>query len=95
MPAYVYILASKKGGTLYIGCTTNIAHRLEQHASGKGSSFTSRYSVQQLVHAETFDDLTDARRREAALKKWNRAWKIRLIEDTNPDWRDLRFDLLK
>lgn len=94
MVAHVYILASKKGGTLYTGCTTALSQRLEQHASGKGSSFTGRYGVQRLVHVETFDSLDEARRREAAIKKWRRAWKIRLIEETNPDWRDLRFDLL-
>jgi putative endonuclease len=86
---YVYILASGKHGTLYIGVTNNIQQRIEQHRSGHGSEFVKKYSVHRLVHIEEFSSAEDAIRREKQLKKWNRDWKIRLIEAENPDWSDL------
>ena len=89
MPYYVYILASGRYGTLYIGITNDLRRRLEQHQSGAVSSFTRRYRVYRLVHVETFDDPEAAIVREKRLKKWNRDWKIRLIEEENPEWRDL------
>ena len=84
----VYILASGKYGTLYIGVTNNIRQRLEQHRSGHGSEFVKKHKIYRLVHIEEFQSAEDAIRREKQLKKWNRDWKIRLIETENPDWSD-------
>jgi putative endonuclease len=89
VPYYVYILASRRYGTLYIGVTNNLARRLEQHRSGAVSSFTRTYKVFRLVYVEVFDDPVSAITREKQMKKWNRDWKIRLIEEKNPDWSDL------
>jgi putative endonuclease len=89
MPYYVYILASRRYGTLYIGVTNDLARRLEQHRSGAVSSFTRAYKVFRLVYIEVFDDPVSAITREKQMKKWNRDWKIRLIEEKNPDWSDL------
>jgi putative endonuclease len=86
---FVYILASKRYGTLYIGITNNLRRRLEEHRLGLGSSFVRQYRVTRLVHVETFGDPESAIRREKQLKKWNRDWKIRLIEEENLEWRDL------
>ena len=88
MPYYVYILASRTYGTLYIGVTNDLARRLGQHRSGAISSFT-RTKVFRLVYVEVFDDPVSAITREKQMKKWNRDWKIRLIEEKNPDWSDL------
>ena len=90
---HVYILASRRYGTLYIGVTTSLQHRLEQHRLGIGSKFVKQYGVTRLVHVESFDDPVSAITREKQLKKWNRDWKIRLIEEDNLEWRDLS-DLL-
>jgi len=89
MRYYVYILASRRYGTLYMGITNNLARRLEQHRSGAVSSFTREYGVHDLVYVEVFDDPENAIVREKQLKKWNREWKIQLIEKDNPEWRDL------
>jgi putative endonuclease len=89
MPYYVYILASRRYGTLYIGVTNDLSRRLEQHRSGAVSLFTRSYKVFRLVYLETFDDHVSAITREKQMKKWNRDWKIRLIEEKNPDWSDL------
>ena len=86
---YVYILASRKYGTLYIGVTNDLLTRLEQHRSGRGSEFVKKYGVRRLVHVETFASLQEAIAREKQLKNWHRDWKIRLIEEDNPDWSDL------
>lgn len=86
---YVYILASRKHGTLYIGITNNLRIRLEQHRSGRGSQFVRKYDVHRLVHVETFASPRDAIAREKQLKNWHRDWKIRLIEENNLDWSDL------
>jgi len=87
---YVYILASQKNGTLYIGVTNNLYARIEEHrANQKKASFTSKYSVFRLVYFETFDAFNDAIHREKRLKKWNRQWKIDLIETDNPGWREI------
>src|SRR3954471_9613732 len=79
MPYHVYILASRRHGTLYIGVTNNLRTRLEQHRSGRGSEFVRKYSVYRLVHVETFASPRDAIAREKQLKNWRRDWKIRLI----------------
>ena len=89
MAFYVYILASQRNGTLYIGSTDSLARRITQHREGLTPGFTSRYGVKTLVWYETFDSRDDAFRRERQMKVWRRAWKIELIEKTNPGWRDL------
>lgn len=90
----VYILASKRHGTHYVGVTNNIAKRLGEHESGRGSKFVRDYKLKLLVHVELFDDPANAIAREKQLKKWNRDWKIALIERENPDWLDLKPDLI-
>jgi putative endonuclease len=90
---WVYILASRIGGTLYIGVTNDLVRRIHEHRTGQAESFTKRYGVQRLVHFEQFDDIENAIRREKRLKSWNRAWKIRLIEESNPNWVDLYFQI--
>lgn len=90
---WVYILASQRRGTLYIGLTSRLAERMEEHRRGRVPGFTKRYRVTRLVHLEPSGDIHDAIAREKALKKWRRAWKIELIEAGNPDWRDLWYDL--
>ena len=89
MPYYVYMLASRRHGTLYIGVTNNLSRRIEQHRSGAVASFTQKYQVRRLVYFEVHDDPGAANMRERQLKKWNRDWKIRLIEEQNPEWQDL------
>jgi putative endonuclease len=86
---YVYILASKRNGTLYIGVTTDLAARVFAHRNGTGSAFTKKYEVKILVWYETYDMVTDAIQRETNLKHWLRKWKLELIEKTNPNWDDL------
>ncbi|MEX0753207.1 MAG: GIY-YIG nuclease family protein [Xanthobacteraceae bacterium] len=90
---YVYMLASRRHGTLYIGVTNNLRTRMEQHRLGLGSIFVKKYGVYRLVYMEPYENVEDAIRREKQLKKWNRDWKIRLIEEDNLEWRDLA-DLL-
>lgn len=92
---WVYILASRYRGTLYIGVTSDVAARIHQHRSGTGSEFASAHQCTKLVYVEPFDQIEDAIQREKRLKKWNRQWKMHLIEETNPDWRDLYDDILK
>ena len=87
---YVYILASKRNGTLYIGVTNNLIRRVSEHTYGTHEGFTKKYNVHRLVYYEEFSDIIDAIQREKRLKKWNRAWKIRLIQGVNPSWEDLR-----
>jgi putative endonuclease len=89
MAYYVYILASRKHGTLYAGMTNDLHFRHEQHRSGQGSAFVRKYKVYRLVYVETYERAEDAIRREKQIKKWNRDWKIQLIEKDNLDWQDL------
>lgn len=91
---YVYILASKRHGTLYIGMTSNLAKRIDIHQMGIGNSFTAKYNVHLLVWYEWKDTIEEAIIREKQLKKWNRNWKIELIEQVNPKWSDLSRGLL-
>jgi putative endonuclease len=91
---WVYIMASAPYGTLYIGVTNDIARRAFEHREGVGSAFCKRYEVARLVHSEPFEDIQNAIRREKRLKKWPRAWKIKLIETGNPRWDDLYETLL-
>jgi putative endonuclease len=86
---FVYILASRPHGTLYIGITSNIHERMGQHRAGIGSIFVRKYGVTRLVYLEEFPLYADAIRRETSLKRWKRDWKIALIEKANPEWKDL------
>ena len=86
---WVYILASGLGGTLYIGVTNNLVRRVYEHRMGLVDGFTKTYGVHRLVYFEPHTDIEAAIRREKRLKRWNRAWKIRLIEEHNPNWDDL------
>ena len=86
---YVYILASRIGGTLYIGVTNDLVRRVYEHKSGASEGFTKRHHVNRLVYFERFDEIEQAIHREKRLKKWPRAWKISLIEQDNPNWIDL------
>ncbi|WP_066827046.1 GIY-YIG nuclease family protein [Sphingomonas mali] len=90
---YVYILANRKNGALYTGVCADIAARMMQHRDGTGSKFCKKYDISRLVYVERHDAIIDAIAREKAVKKWHRAWKIALIEQANPDWRDLFFDI--
>jgi putative endonuclease len=91
---FVYILASKRNGTLYTGVTSNLAQRVFQHQAGTAAGFTRKYGVKTLVYVEAHDNAEAAISREKQIKEWKRAWKLRLIEASNPDWRDLAEDLL-
>jgi len=86
--AYLYILASRPNGTLYTGVTSDLVRRVFEHRNGD-SQFTSRYCVTRLVYFEVHDSITAAIQREKNVKHWPRRWKIDLIEESNPDWRDL------
>jgi putative endonuclease len=85
----VYILASKPNGTLYIGVSSELPRRMEAHKSGAVPGFTERYGVKLLVYFELHTGMYEAIQREKQMKKWNRQWKINLIEKANPDWNDL------
>ena len=89
MQPAVYILASARNGTLYIGVTSNLVQRIWQHKNDVIEGFAEKYSVHSLVYFELLDDMTNAITREKQLKKWNRAWKLSLIEKQNPTWKDL------
>jgi putative endonuclease len=89
MPYYVYLLASKRDGTLYLGVTNNIGRRIVEHKMKVYKGFSARYGVDRLVWYEVYDRIDEAIAREKSIKKWRRAWKIRLITEMNPDWRDL------
>ena len=89
MSFYVYILASQRNGTLYIGHTDNLNRRMWQHLDGMPGSFTTKHLVHKLVHYEQFETRAGAFARERAMKKWRRVWKLELIERFNPAWSDL------
>jgi len=89
----IYVLANHKGGTLYIGVTSNLAQRLWQHHSGVTKGFAAKYRTYRLVHFELFGTMELAIAREKQLKNWHRQWKINLIEAGNPEWRDLAFEV--
>ena len=89
---YVYILASKRNGTLYIGFTDDLERRIREHKEKSVSGFTAKYNVTKLVYFEKFEYSYDAFERERRMKKWKRAWKLKLIEKDNPEWNDLAKD---
>jgi putative endonuclease len=86
---WVYILASKPRGTLYVGVTNNLVRRVAEHRDGLVEGFTKEYHVKMLVYFEEHEDVNEAIKREKQVKRWARAWKIELIREENPDWRDL------
>ena len=86
---HVYIMASDRNGTLYVGVSSDLARRVYEHRHGVTGGFTGRYDVKRLVYLEPFDDVEHALQRERQIKKWNRSWKLDLIERTNPQWLDL------
>jgi putative endonuclease len=91
---FIYIMASKKNGTLYIGVTNDLIRRVWQHKNNVHEGFTQKYSVHRLVYFESTTDIKGAITREKQMKKWNRQWKINLIEENNPNWDDLYETLL-
>ncbi|GAA3705300.1 GIY-YIG nuclease family protein [Oceanisphaera sediminis] len=90
----VYMLTNNRNGTLYIGVTSNLVQRIWQHKQEEVAGFSARYALHILVYFELHADMYTAISREKQLKKWNRAWKLRLIEEHNPDWRDLWPDII-
>jgi putative endonuclease len=90
---YVYMLASKRNGTLYIGVTSDLVQRIWQHKNKMVQGFTNKYNVDRLVYYEKHYNAESAITKEKQMKKWRRAWKIQLIEDRNPDWNDLYNDI--
>lgn len=93
--AYLYILASRKHGTLYVGAASDLVKRVWDHKQGVGGAFTRRYGVTRLVYLEEHASIQDAVARERQIKKSKRAWKIQLVEETNPNWRDLYDDICR
>ena len=91
---FVYILASKRNGTLYVGITSDLIKRVYQHKNNEIEGFTKRYRIHELIYFEATTDIRSALEREKQLKKWNRSWKVKLIEQSNPEWKDLFLDLL-
>ena len=91
---YVYMLASKKNGTLYIGVTSHLSKRVYEHKRKLISGFTKKYNVDKLVYYEITEDVESAILREKRLKKWKRQWKVELIEQKNPEWNDLYYDII-
>ena len=90
---FVYILASRRNGTLYVGVTNDLTRRMSEHKSKCVPGFTRKYRVDKLVYFEEYPSILEARARERALKRWDRAWKLALIEEMNPQWRDLSEEL--
>lgn len=86
---YIYIVANKRNGTLYVGMTNNLVRRINEHKEGKAEGFTKKYNINRLVYYEAWAKPGQAIYREKCLKEWQRAWKIRLIEKDNPNWQDL------
>ncbi len=94
-PGYVYLMASQPNGTIYLGVTSNIAQRAYQHRRGLIEGFSKKHGCTLLVWYEQHDDIQDARVREYQMKSWKRAWKLRLVEERNPQWRDLFDELMR
>jgi putative endonuclease len=94
MGGWVYIMSNKRNGTLYIGVTNDLVRRVWEHREGMGSGFVRRYALSRLVYFERHDDIRVAIQRETSLKRWPRAWKVRLLAAQNPQWQDLYPSLL-
>lgn len=94
MSYYVYVLASQRNGTLYVGVTNDLVRRVYEHKNGLADGFTKKYAVHTLVHYEISESIDSAISREKQLKNWRREWKVALIEKTNPEWEDLYPGLL-
>jgi putative endonuclease len=90
---FVYILASRRNGTLYVGVTNDLVRRMSEHKGKLVPGFTRKYGVDKLVYFEEYASILEARARERVLKRWDRAWKLALIEKMNPQWRDLSYEL--
>ena len=90
---HVYIMASDRNGTIYIGVTNDLTRRVYEHREGQIGGFTKRYRVNRLVHYESYESVASAIQREKSLKRWPRKWKLELIEKDNPQWRDLYEEL--
>jgi len=86
---YVYILTNRKGGTLYIGVTSDLGRRMAEHKTGILGGFSAKYNLHKLVYLESYERMEDAIYREKCMKEWKRAWKIKRIEEMNPEWLDL------
>lgn len=91
---HVYILASRKNGTLYTCCCNSLSRRIYEHREGLTGGFTRKYGVKTLVWYESHDDMNEALLREKRIKRWRREWKLKLIQANNPDWRDLYDEIL-
>ena len=89
MGGFMYFMTNRPNGTLYVGVTTNLARRVYEHREGLIEGFTSRYGLKRLVYYEVHESIQGAIQREKNIKHWSRAWKVRLILDMNPEWRDL------
>lgn len=92
-PGFVYIVTNKRNGTLYTGVTSDLIQRIYQHRNAITDGFSKKYGTKMLVYYEAYDDIAEAILREKQIKKWNRAWKIRIIEGMNPEWQDLYVEL--
>jgi len=92
--SFMYILASSRNGTLYVGSTTNLAKRIGEHKNNVIPGFTAKYRVHQLVYYEVHQDIMEAAKRERRLKNWCRKWKLNIIEKFNPTWRDLYDEII-
>jgi putative endonuclease len=91
----VYLLASRRRGTLYVGVTSDLTKRVWEHKNGLADGFTKKYQVHMLVWYEPYETMETAIQREKGIKKWNRSWKLALIEKTNPSWKDLFNDIIQ
>ena len=90
----VYILTNRRRGVLYVGVTNNLARRISEHRQKVVPGFTSTYGIMQLVYFEEYSSISEARAREHSLKRWRRTWKLKLVEQFNPEWRDLADELI-
>lgn len=94
-PGYVYIMANKRNGTIYLGVTSDLPKRVYEHRNGLIAGFTQKHGCKMLVWFEQYDDLEEARAAELRMKNWNRQWKLKRIERMNPEWRDLYEDICR
>jgi putative endonuclease len=93
-PSYVYILANRRYGVLYVGATNNLSRRISEHQNKLSDGFTKTHGVIKLVYIEEYPSAIEARARERSLKRWRRAWKLKLVDEFNPEWRDLAKELV-